>query len=140
MKSVWSYRIAVFLFVLFAAGHTFGFLSLRPPSVEGRAVWDAMNHVHFTIDNHSFSYGGFYIGFGLSISLYMLFQAFLAWHLSRHVQRTPEAMRALGWAFFALQVANIPLSLIYFSTAPAMFTACAALLLGWAAFTIPRKA
>jgi hypothetical protein len=134
------YRIAAFWFALFAAGHTFGFLSFRPPTPEGLAVWDAMNRVHFTVGKTSFSYGGFYVGFGLSISLFMVFSAFLAWHLSALARRSPEAARALGWAFFALEVANIPLSLIYFSTAPAIFTALAAILLGWAAFTIPREA
>jgi hypothetical protein len=133
MKSATIYRIAAAVFILFAAGHTFGFLSFRAPTVEGQAVWDAMNHVHFTQEGETFSYGGFYTGFGLSISLTMLFEAFLAWRLS--VQ--PDGL--LGWAFCALQVANIPLSLIYFSIVPAIFTAVAALLLGWAALATPRR-
>jgi hypothetical protein len=133
MKAVSLYRIAAAVFILFAAGHTFGSLSCRPPTVEGRAVWDAMNHVRFTQGNETFSYAGFYTGFGLSISLTMLFEAFLAWHLSRHPQP------ALAWAFFALQIANIPLSLIYFATVPAIFTGVAAALLGWAALAKPGR-
>jgi hypothetical protein len=138
MKAVWLYRAAAVLFVLFAAGHTFGFLSFRPPTADGLAVWDAMNRVHFQVGTASFSYGGFYIGFGLYVSLYMLFSAFLAWHLSGLARRAPEAIGALGWGFFVLQVAGLPLSVVYFSTGPAMFSAAAAVCLGWAAFAVPK--
>jgi len=43
MKAVTLYRIASVLLVLFAAGHTFGFLKFKPSSAEGLAVRDAMN-------------------------------------------------------------------------------------------------
>ncbi len=60
MSATLLYRIAAFLFILFALGHTYGFLSLRAPSIEARAVFDAMNTVHFEVGGRSFSYGGFY--------------------------------------------------------------------------------
>jgi hypothetical protein len=140
MKAVWLYRIASVLFVLFAAGHTFGFLSFRPPTAEGMAVWDAMNRVHFTDGTATFSYGGFYIGFGLYVTMYMLFSAFLAWHLSRLARRAPEAIGALGWVFFVLQLASLTLSWIYFSGVPALFCAVAAVCLGWAVLALPKHA
>ena len=31
MKSVWLFRIAAIVFVLFATGHTFGFLTFQAP-------------------------------------------------------------------------------------------------------------
>jgi hypothetical protein len=37
-------------------------LSLRAPSAEGRAVFDAMNMVHFQVRGASYSYGAFYRG------------------------------------------------------------------------------
>lgn len=40
MRSIWLYRTAAVLFVPFAAGHTFGFLSFRPPDAAGLAVWE----------------------------------------------------------------------------------------------------
>jgi hypothetical protein len=40
MSATLLYRIAGFVFALFALGHTYGFLGLRAPSVEGRAVSD----------------------------------------------------------------------------------------------------
>jgi hypothetical protein len=69
MKATLPYRIASVLFVLFAAGHTFGFLNFKPPTAEGLAVRDAMNNVHY---GANLSYGGFFVGFGLCVTVYML--------------------------------------------------------------------
>lgn len=52
MKAIMLYRIASVLLVLFAAGHTFGFLKFKPPTAEGLAVRDAMNNVHFQVGGH----------------------------------------------------------------------------------------
>ena len=79
MKSatVW-FRISAVLLLLFAAGHTFGFLTFRAPTPAGQAVFSSMNDVHFSVDRQTFSYGDFYLGFGLSISVFQLFEAWLA--------------------------------------------------------------
>jgi hypothetical protein len=121
------------LFVLFAAGHTFGFLNFEPPTAEGLAVRDAMNRVHF---GANLSYGAFYAGFGLYVTLYLLFSAFLAWHLSRLASRLPQAIGALGWAFFAVQLVSIALSFVYIAAPPALFSALAATCLGWAMWQV----
>ena len=81
MNATLFYRIAAALLVSFAAGHTFGFLRFKPPTSDALAVRDAMNNVHFQVRGSDFSYGGFYRGFGLTITVYLLFSAFLAWHL-----------------------------------------------------------
>ena len=73
MKAIWLYRTAAVLLILFAAGHTFGFLNFKAPTAEGVAVFDAMNHVRFTARGATYSYGDFYRGFGLYISVYLLF-------------------------------------------------------------------
>ena len=101
------YCVAACLFILFALGHTVGFLTLKPPTAEALAVRDAMMNVHFQVRGTILSYGGFYTGFGLSISTYLLFSSFLAWHLSRMSVQHPEAVRMLAWAFFALQLSGL---------------------------------
>jgi CRISPR/Cas system endoribonuclease Cas6 (RAMP superfamily) len=133
MRPAWLYRAASVLFFLFAAGHTFGFLNFKPPTAEGLAVRDAMNNVHF---GANFSYGSFYAGFGLYVTLYLLFSAFLAWHLSRLASRLPQAIGALGWAFFAVQLASIALSCVYIAEPPAVFSALVAACLGWAMWQV----
>lgn len=135
MTAKWAYRIAAILFVLFAAGHTVGFLSFKPPTAEGVAVYEAMNRVHFTVGSATFSYGGFYTGFGLYVTAYLLFSALLAWHLAGLSVSHPRAIGALGWMFFGVQVVSLGLCATYFSIVPALFSAAAAACLGWGAWS-----
>ncbi|MGC2529313.1 MAG: hypothetical protein WA639_16305 [Candidatus Acidiferrum sp.] len=136
MTATGLYRIAAIVFVLFALGHTYGFLTLRAPSAEGRAVYDAMNSVHFTVHGRSYTYGNFYRGFGLSCTVAMLFSAFVAWHLGELARSAPAAIGALAWVFFAVQVVGAVLSFLYFGPPPMVLSALVALLLAWAAWLV----
>ena len=118
MSATLLYRIAAFIFVLFAVGHTYGFLSLRPSSTEGRAVYDSMNNVHFDVRGRSFTYGAFYRGFGLSCTASIILSAFLCWHLGNLARTDPAAIGMLGWVFFAVQVVGVVLSFLYFGPPP----------------------
>ncbi|MGA2810650.1 MAG: hypothetical protein ABSG16_04570 [Candidatus Acidiferrum sp.] len=134
MKATVLYRTAAFVFVLFALGHTYGFLSLSAPSAEARAVFEAMNTVHFVVHDRSYSYGAFYRGLGLSATVAMLFSAFVAWHLGDLARSAPSSIGALGWVFFAVQLAGLVLSLLYFGPPPAVLSALVAAILAWAAW------
>lgn len=128
------YRIGAVLFILFAAGHTFGFLKLRPNTPEGAAVWKSMNDVPLHIGGRSYTYGGFYRGFGLYVTVYLLFSAFLSWQLGQMSVQYPEACGVIGWAFCAVQVAGFALSCLYFAPITAAFSGIAAICLGLAAW------
>src|ERR1700738_1666996 len=108
------YRVAAVILVLFAAGHTFGFLGFKPPSQEGLAVRDAMNNVRFTVGNKNYTYAGFYKGFGLYITVYLLFSALLAWHVGNLAATRPDAIGLHGWSFLGVQIACAVLSWLYF--------------------------
>jgi hypothetical protein len=123
MTATLLYRIAAGVLLLFAVGHTLGFLTFRPASAEGLAVYDAMNSVRFEFDGAAHSYAGFYTGFGLTVTAYMLFSAFLAWHLGSLAARQPQAIGALAWVFAAVQVACLVLSVLYFFLVPIVFSA-----------------
>jgi hypothetical protein len=138
MSATLLYRIAAFVFVLFAVGHTYGFLSLRAPSAEGRAVYDAMHNVHFELHGRSYTYGGFYRGFGLSATVSIVFWAFLSWHLGELARSAPSAIGALGWSFFAVQLAGVVLSFLYFGPPAIMLSALVAVIVGWAALLAGR--
>ncbi len=140
MKATWLYRTAAILLLLFAAGHTFGFLNFRAPTAEGQAVFASMNAVHFQVGRGDFSYGGWYRGFGLFVSVYLLFSAFLAWHLGGLARKLPQAIGGLGWAFFFTQVVSLVLSWMYFSAIPAAFSAVVAICLGWAVWSVGSAA
>src|SRR5262249_39990245 len=90
------YRIAAVVFLLFAAGHTFGFLSFRPESADALAVYNSMNSVTFDFNGTVRSYAQFYTGFGLQVTAYLVFGAYLAWHLGKLAASHPKAIGALA--------------------------------------------
>jgi len=132
MKATWLYRIAAILLLLFAAGHTIGFLKFVPPTPEGQAVMAAMNNVRLQ-PGTVYTYGGFYRGFGLFATIYFLFAAFVAWHLGELARKLPAAAGSLPWIFFFLQLAGLALTWKYFPPPPAVFSALVTLCTGWAA-------
>lgn len=138
MNATSLYRTAAVLYVLFAAGHTYGSLKFRAPSPEGRAVIESMNSVHFQVGSATFSYGGFYRGMALAVTVYLLSYAFLAWHLGGLAHRDPKAIGSLGWVLLAAQLVLLALSWMYFSIAPAALSALTVICLGWAAWLVPR--
>ena len=130
------YRIAGVLLVLFAAGHTLGFLTFMPSSAEGRAVRAAMESVSFEFKGRPYSYGNFYRGFGLFVTAYLLFSAFLAWYLAGLAARAPGSITALAWAFVVVQIACLGLSVRYFFLLPALLSGVIAACVGWAAWLV----
>ena len=136
MAATWLYRVAAVVFLLFAAGHTYGFLSFRPSSMEGRAVYESMNSVQFVEDGRSYTYGNFYRVFGLSATVSMLFWAFLCWHLGELARTNPGTIGALGWSLFAVQIAGAVLSFLYLGPPPMLFALVVALLVGLAAWLV----
>jgi hypothetical protein len=143
MKATLLFRITAIMFLVFTAGHTFGFLSFKPPTPEGMAVRDAMDHVHFQDGGADYSYGGFYRGFGLSATASMLFEAFLAWYLGSMAKRKSPEVRVIGWAFFAWQLPGLILSWMYFGPPPLVLSGLVAALIGvatWMASSQRAKA
>lgn len=130
------YRIAAVVLVLFAVGHTFGFIAFRPESVEGLAVYHAMNGVHFDFNGAPRSYGDFYLGFGLLVTAYLLFCAVLAWYLGGLAVSQPRAIGYLAWAFVLVQLVNLVLSVLYFFIVPATMSAAVLVCLLWAAWLL----
>ncbi len=123
MSKLW-FRVAAGILLLFAIGHTLGFLAFQPATAEGRAVWESMQRVHFSDGHGSFSYGDFYIGFGLFISAFLLFAGWLNWILGGMTD-VPQR-RLLGWSLVALELVSAGLSMWYFSWAPATLSVAAA--------------
>jgi hypothetical protein len=134
MNATVLYRIAAVIFVLFAAGHTFGFLNFKPDTPEGIRVNESMKSVQFPIGSKEYSYHGFYNGFGLQVTAYLLFCAFLSWQLGTLAATSPHAIGTIGWAFFALQVIGLVLSLVYFFPITWIFSGALALCVGLAAW------
>ena len=140
MKATILFRITAALFLLFAAGHTFGFLSFKPQTQEALAVRDAMNNVHFEEEGKIFGYGGWYRGFGLSATASMIFEAFLAWHLGSMARRGAHDVKTIGWALFVWQLPGLVLAWIYFGIEPMILSALVTILIGIATALTTTKA
>jgi hypothetical protein len=135
--AVW-FRVTAGLMLLFAAGHTFGFLTFDPGTAEGRGVLAAMNGTHFSVGGSTFSYGEFYLGFGLTISAVQLFEAWLAWQLGSMARRGVRDARVIAWGMVVLQVIGFGLSWRYFSIVPAALSLVTAVTLAVGAILMRR--
>jgi hypothetical protein len=137
MNSKIFYRIAAGLLLLFAVGHTMGFAAFVPATAEGAAVHSAMVNVHFPIGKTEFTYQGFYLGFGLFVTAYLLFSAVLASQLGMFVSTAPQVVRAIGWLLLAVQVGCLALSWIYFFAVPIAFSVLVVISLAAAVWRVP---
>ena len=98
MKASTFYRIAAVLILLFAIGHTVGFLQSDPKwGVDSLLL--SMKSTHFDIQGFSRSYWDFFVGFGLLVTVFLLFAAVLAWQLGGVTLETLVTMRGIAWAY-----------------------------------------
>jgi hypothetical protein len=140
MKPIAWFRIASILLLIFAAGHTFGFLSFKAPTPEGKAVWSSMNSVRLPMGNSSFTYGNFYLGFGFFVSALFLLEAFLAWYSGRLVVEYVAGAITLGWCLFLLQLVCLTLSWRYFGGIQVLMSTLTVAAIGMALWSTYRLA
>ena len=115
----WLYFAAGFL-LLFAVGHTIGFLAFHPKSAAAAAVWGSMNAVPVD-SNHT--YAGFYTGFGLVITVFLLMAAWLAYIAARLCEKQPGTARSIALAMAIAHSVILLLSFNYFSWPPVLIAA-----------------
>jgi len=122
MRPTLLLRIAAIVNLLFAAGHTIGFLSFRPTSAEGQAAAKALAVV-FTEDGSRFSYIGFYRGFGLICTLAMLLIAAWSWWLGDLAKLAPKATMPPLVMLLLYQLGGLVLAVLYFPVPAILFSA-----------------
>jgi hypothetical protein len=139
LKASVLYRIASILLLLFAAGHTLGFRQVDPKwGVDSLVA--SMRTIHFDAQGFSRSYWDFYTGFGLFVTIFLVFAAFLAWQLGGLPAQSLAAMRGITWAFALCFLAVTVLSWTYFFVAPVIFSSVVALCLIAAAWRSAKPA
>ena len=127
------YRIASVLLLLFAAGHTLGFRRVDPRWGVAAPI-ESLRSTHFQVQGMSRTYWGFYVGFGLFVSVLLVFAAVLAWQLGAVPKEVLVAMAVVRWGFAVCLVAVTYLSWQYFFIAPVIFsgvTAACLLVAAW---------
>jgi len=128
-------RIASVISLLFTAGHTMGGLRKWSPMGDN-AVLEAMTDVRFDAMGANRSYLDFFMGFGWSISVFMLMQTVLLWQLASLARTDPERLRPMMAVIALATVASGVIAWRFIFPVPALFSGALALMLAaayWAA-------
>ena len=133
MKVSFLYRTASVLLLLWAAGHTIGFRQIDPAWHVDSLV-DSMKSVHFDANGSIRTYWDFFVGFGLFVSVLLLFAAIVAWQLGSLPTETLARMRAVAWGFVICVGIVTWLSWRYFFVIPVVFSVAILLCLAAAAW------
>lgn len=132
MKHVTPFRIAAVLLLLFCAGHTAGgMLAQESLGPEADAVFAQMKAVHFDFNGSECTWYGFWFGFGLTASLFLLLSAIIAWQLDKVPPAAWSAVSVIAWSLIAVHAANTFLSWKYFFIGPTIFGGVIAALMAW---------
>jgi len=127
MKASAFYRVAAVLLLLFAAGHTLGF-SQSDPGWGVEALLGSMRSIHFDVQGFNRTYWDLFVAAGLSVGVFYLFAAILAWQLGGLPAETLRSMRGIAWPFALCFAAITAVSWRYLFTLPVVFsmaiTAC----------------
>jgi hypothetical protein len=135
MKYLSLYRIASVLLVLFFAGHTAGgMLAQKSISPGADAVFHAMKTVQFNFKGATCTWYGFWFGFGLTVSVFLLFSAIAAWQLDKVPPQSWPLVSTIAWALAVSYVCTALLSWAYFFAGSGLLATAVALLLGAGAF------
>ena len=121
MKASVLYRVASVLLVLFAAGHTVGFVQVDPRWGIDSMV-GSMRSIHFDVQGFNRTYWDFFAGFGFLVTVFLVFAAVLAWQLGGLRPEALALLRGPVWGLAICFAAVTILSCRYFFAAPIVFS------------------
>jgi len=132
-------RIASVIALLFALGHTSGGPWTPSEDPSAVSVVEAMKSVNFDVMGSNRSYWEFYLGFGLSISVYMFAQAAFLWLLATLAKTQPASVRPLVAVFLASYALNGFFAWRYFFVLPVVLSVVMVVCLVFALLTLGRR-
>ena len=124
-------RIASVISLLFTVGHTMGGLRKWSPMGDN-AVLKAMTDVRFDTMGANRSYLDFFMGFGWSISVFMLTQTILLWQLASLARTDPARLRPMMAVIALATIASGVIAWRFIFPVPAVFSGVLALALALA--------
>jgi hypothetical protein len=138
MKTSLLYRIASVLLILFALGHTLGFRRVDPRwGVD--SIIAALRSTQFDVQGLNRNYWDFYTGFGLFVTVLLVFVAVLSWQLGSLPKESLLAMRVVTWGLAVCFVVVTFLSWKYFFVVPIIFSGIITICLIFAAWIAGRS-
>jgi hypothetical protein len=133
MRASTVYRVAAALLLLFAVGHTLGFRQSDPRwGVD--ALLGSMRSIHFDVQGFNRSYWDLFVAAGLTVGVFYLFAAILAWQLGSLPLETLARLRGIAWAFALCFAAITVVSCNYLFILPIVFSVVITLCLTTAAW------
>ena len=132
MKPSFLLRIGSALSLLYFAGHMSGIPWTPSTGPETAALLDTMKSYRFDVVGSSRTYWDFYLGFGLTIGVYLLVQTVALWHLGTMSNRDARSVRPLLAVFGLGLVANAILLWRFFFAIPLVLTIAIAICLALA--------
>jgi hypothetical protein len=120
---IWLRALSI-VFVLFAAGHTVGVLT-PPRGAPQAAVYATMAGVHFPAMGFDRTYGDYYRGFGLFVTLAFLLISAVAIQVGALSRRQPSLALPMTITLEAACIATAILSWQYFFWGPVVFSLAA---------------
>jgi hypothetical protein len=81
-----------------------------------------MRSIHFDVQGFNRTYGDFFVGAGVSVGVFYLFAAMLAWQLGGLPAKTLAPLRGILWAFAVCFAAITVVSWRYFFIVPMVFS------------------
>jgi len=130
VKHFSPFRIAAYLALLFCAGHTIGGMllqkSLGPAS---DVVFGAMKSTHFQFNGADCTWYGFWYGFGLTVSAFLLLVAVTALVLDRVTPAAWPQVSVIAWALIVAMAFNGVMAWRYFFAGPTVFSVVITVLL-----------
>jgi hypothetical protein len=122
VKYLAPFRVASVLLVIFCVMHTAGgMLAQKSLGAESDAVFAAMKRVHFEFNGADSTWYGFWFGFGLTASVFLLLSAIVAWQLERVPASDWPRVSVIAWSLCASQAVNTVLAWKYFFAGPGVF-------------------
>ncbi|WP_263419379.1 LIC_13387 family protein [Terriglobus albidus] len=122
MKAIWWYRISSLLLILFATGHTLGFRRTDAWPDAVKPVVAGMRTVYFPANGFLRSYWDFYVGFGLFVTVMMLFAALVAWQMAGLPQEMLSRFGLVRWGLAIAFAIITAMTWRYFFLTPLIFS------------------
>jgi hypothetical protein len=127
-------RIAAVISLFFAVGHTMGGIKKWSPMGENE-VLKAMETVRFDTMGASRSYLDFFMGFGWSISVFLLLQSVLLWQIASLTRSNAVQVRPMIAMFALAALASGLIAWRFILPLPALFSAVLLIILVGALMT-----
>jgi hypothetical protein len=124
------YRVAAVVLVIFCTGHTIGGMLLQKSlGSEADMVFDSMKAIEFNFNGATCTWYGFWFGFGLTASIFLLLSTIVAWQLDNVPVEQWHLTSGMAWALVAAHLANTILTWAYFFTGAGLLSIVVTILL-----------